>query len=81
MYVRTCVKIYDYTESSGRKNTELFTLVTEEVGALVKKLNKSQSFKKFHELKKQACVLLNHLSKSTAVSNACINEKGWSTKT
>ena len=75
------LKIGSVWESPGRKNTELFTLVTEEVGVSVKKLNKSQSFKSFHELKKQACVLLNHLSKSTAVSNACINEKGWSTKT
>ena len=49
-----------------------------EVGVSIKKLNKPQFFKSFHELKKQACVLLNHLSKSTAVSNACINEKGWS---
>lgn len=78
--VCTCVKIYDYRESSGRKNSYLHWL-QREVGVSIKKLNKSQSFKSFHELKKQACVLLTHLSKSTAVSNACINEKGWSLKT
>ena len=60
------------------EKTELFTLVTVGGGGINKKLNKPQFFKSFHELKKQACVLLNHLSKSTAVSNACINEKGWS---
>ena len=35
--MHTCVKIYDYRESPGRKNTELFTLVTAGGGGVNKK--------------------------------------------
>ena len=38
MCVCTCVKIYDYRESPGRKNTELFTLVTVGGGGVNKKI-------------------------------------------
>ena len=36
--VCTCGKIYDYRESPGRKNTELFTLVTVGGGGVNKKI-------------------------------------------
>lgn len=31
MYVQVCVQLYDYEESSERKNTKLFILITEGV--------------------------------------------------